>query len=61
LPQLAVGDSVITDLVKYGPAELESFWLIRRLIVKRIGQLQNEIKETESATYADQRTSSSRL
>lgn len=42
---LAEVDSLIEDLTRYAPTELESFWLTRRLITKRIDELQSEINK----------------
>ena len=44
---LAEVDSVIGDLIKYSSTELESFWLIRNLIVRRISELRNEFEKLE--------------
>ncbi len=44
---LAEVDSVIGDLTKYSSTELESFWLIRKLIVRRTSELRNELEKLE--------------
>jgi len=42
---LAEVESVIGELITYHSTELESFWFIRRLILKNIDELRQEIEK----------------
>ena len=42
---LAEVESVIGELITYHATELESFWFIRRLILKNIDELRQEIEK----------------
>ena len=42
-------DSVIGELTRYQSTELESFWFIKRLILKKMDELQNDIRKLEGA------------